>query len=199
MSVTLHESDFYAWTQQQAAALRRIHDMRINLPNVDIDNISGEIEDMGNDTLAKIEGLVVPIIIHLLKLTHAADQTPRNHWVVEVTAWRTTVELRARRSPTALSRLEPDRLTGYALNILRKDARTLPGRLRFPASARLRWRRCWISSSSLIPPGREPQMICRLTPDSVLRYHRQHEQGSPQDTDRNLRAAYPSDHSLVRD
>src|SRR5688500_13234169 len=101
-----HEHDFYAWTQDQAAALRRAADMRINLPGVDLEHLAEEIEDLSNDTLAKIEGLAVQIPVHLLKLEHCPDTDPRRHWRGEITAWRNTVRRRAKRSPTALSRLD---------------------------------------------------------------------------------------------
>lgn len=100
-----YEQDYFAWTQNQAAALRRAADLRINLPGVDLQHLAEEIEDLGNDTLEKIEGLVVQIVAHLLKLNHCPDANPRNHWRGEITAWRNTVRRRAKRSPTALSRL----------------------------------------------------------------------------------------------
>jgi hypothetical protein len=121
MTGSLYERDFYAWTQDQVAALRRAGDMRINLPGIDVQNLAEELADMGNDTLDKIEGVVVQIIAHLLKLAHSRDESPRNHWLVEVTAWRTTVRRRARRSPTALDRLDLDDLTHDALKVLRRD------------------------------------------------------------------------------
>ncbi|GAA4255880.1 DUF29 domain-containing protein [Azospirillum formosense] len=110
----LYDSDFLAWTQDQAGRLRRLAAERSNV-DLDLEHLAEEIEDMGNDTLDKIEGLVVQIIGHLLKLEHCPDLDPRRHWRSEVTAWRNTVKRRAKRSPTALNRLDLDELTEDAV------------------------------------------------------------------------------------
>lgn len=119
MPDSLYDRDFYAWTQQQAAALRAVAALRVNLPDLDLEKLAEEIEDVGNDTLSKIEGLVARVVEHLLKLEHAPDDGPRRHWMGEVTVWRVTVARRARRSPTALDRLDLDELTRDAVRILR--------------------------------------------------------------------------------
>lgn len=110
-----YDTDYYAWTQEQAAALRQAAELRINLPGVDLAHLAEEIEDMGNDTLDKIEGLTAQIIAHLLKLEYCPDPNPRRHWRGEVTAWRNTVARRAKRSPTALKLLALDDLCGDAV------------------------------------------------------------------------------------
>lgn len=114
-----YESDFYAWTQEQATALRKAASLRINLPSVDLEHLAEEIEDMGNDTLEKIEGLVLQIIAHLLKLEFSPDEAPRRHWRSEVSEWRSTVRRRAKRSPTAMNRLDIAELTADATEMLR--------------------------------------------------------------------------------
>ncbi len=106
VATSSYETDFYAWTQEQASALRRVADLRINLPGVDLDHLAEEVEDMGNDTLDKIEGLIAQIVAHLLKLEFSPDAAPRRHWRAEIAEWRATVRRRARRSPTALSRID---------------------------------------------------------------------------------------------
>ena len=115
-----YETDFFAWTQEQAAALRRVADLRINLPGVDLEHLAEEVEDMGNDTLAKIEGLVSQIVAHLLELEYSPDPDPRRHWRGEITEWRLTVRRRAKRSPTALDRIDLDDAAADALTLLRK-------------------------------------------------------------------------------
>jgi len=116
---TSYDTDFYAWTQEQAAALRRAAEMRINLPGVDLDHVAEEIEDMGNDTLAKIEGIIAQIITHLIKLEYSPDPDPRRHWRGEISEWRATVFRRAKRSPTALSRVDIDEAMRFSLIGLR--------------------------------------------------------------------------------
>lgn len=96
-----YESDFYAWALEQAAALRRA----ANLPGIDLKHLADEIEGLGSETLAEIEGLIVKILAHLLKLEHCPDVDLRRHWRGEITAWRNAVRRRAKRSPSAFSRL----------------------------------------------------------------------------------------------
>lgn len=113
----LYDTDYYAWTQEQAAQLRRLREERVNSP-LDLEHLAEEIEDLGNDTLDKIEGLVVQILAHLLKLQHCPDPDPRNHWAAELVEWRATVVRRAQRSPTVLKRLDLGRLHGTARRIV---------------------------------------------------------------------------------
>jgi len=120
VATTSYETDFYAWTQDQAAALRRVAEMRVNLPGVDLEHLAEEVEDMGNDTLAKIEGLITQILTHLLKLEYSPDPDPRRHWRNEITEWRITVRRRAKRSPTALDRVDLEDASADALTLLRK-------------------------------------------------------------------------------
>lgn len=118
--MSLYDSDFYGWTQDQAAALRRLASERPNVgADIDWEHVAEEIEDMGNDTLVKIEGLVAQIVAHLLRLEYCPDANPRQHWRGEVTAWRNTVRRRAKRSPTALARLDLAELADDAVAELR--------------------------------------------------------------------------------
>lgn len=119
--MSLYDTDFYAWTQDQVAALRRVEDARINLPGVDLAHVIEEIGDMGHEVLGKIEGLVTQIIAHLFKLRHSDFTGPRNHWIQEITAWRQAVVRRSKRSPSALHRLDLNELAADALRRLRKD------------------------------------------------------------------------------
>jgi Domain of unknown function DUF29 len=48
-SETLYDEDFYAWTQQQAALLRRLPPAGNEL---DLEHIAEEIEDLGRGSLA---------------------------------------------------------------------------------------------------------------------------------------------------
>lgn len=119
-----YETDFYAWTQDQALALRRLLETRANLPvAVDLEHVAEEIEDLGNDVLAKIEGLVVQVLAHLLKLGFCPDPLPRNHWEAEVTTRRATIRRRAKRSKSALARLDLGELYRDATAALRKEYR----------------------------------------------------------------------------
>lgn len=117
-----HDSDVFAWTQEQAAALRRVADTRVNLPGLDLENLAEEIEDMGNGILTKIEGLVTQIVAHLLKLRFSPAEDPRNHWKREIQAWRVKVAQRVKRAPSVPSRLDLAEICAGARLLVEIDA-----------------------------------------------------------------------------
>lgn len=57
-----YRTDFYLWTQQQAALLRQGH-----LSQVDIENIAEEIESMGRNDRRAMGSHLRNILMHLLK------------------------------------------------------------------------------------------------------------------------------------
>jgi Domain of unknown function DUF29 len=58
----LYETDFYAWTQEQARLLRerRFHDL-------DLDNLVDEVESVGSSEKREIRNRLVILMAHLLK------------------------------------------------------------------------------------------------------------------------------------
>jgi len=61
-----YDEDFYAWTQNQAQALRRAGAERNNAP-VDWENIAEEIESMGKSQRSEIRNRMRVLLAHLLK------------------------------------------------------------------------------------------------------------------------------------
>ncbi|MQA39431.1 DUF29 domain-containing protein [Rugamonas aquatica] len=59
---TLYEDDVIAWSEQQAALLRRGQ-----WSQLDIDNIAGEIEDVGHREKKALRSRFVVLLAHLLK------------------------------------------------------------------------------------------------------------------------------------
>ncbi len=105
----LYEKDFYAWTQDQAAALRdHVHgDNRL-----DVEHLAEEVEDLGNSELQAVESFVEQIIAHLLKLDYSGQNDPRAHWRAEVLNFRRSAERKV--SPTIRSKVEADLEGRYA-------------------------------------------------------------------------------------
>ena len=64
MTTATYETDFYLWTQQQAALLRQGEFNRVDL---DLANIAEEIESMGKRDRRSIESHLFVILLHLLK------------------------------------------------------------------------------------------------------------------------------------
>ena len=73
----LYDEDFYAWTQQQAEALRT-HFQGDN--RLDVEHLAEEVEDLGKSQLQAVESYVQQIIAHLLKLDYSGFELPRRHW-----------------------------------------------------------------------------------------------------------------------
>jgi hypothetical protein len=81
----LYDEDFYAWTQQQAKALR-MHFRGDN--RLDVEHLAEEVEDLGKSELHAVESFIEQIIAHLLKLDYSGQDSPRGHWRAEVLNFR---------------------------------------------------------------------------------------------------------------
>lgn len=73
----LYDQDFFLWTQEQAAALRRAK--HSNLP-LDWDNLAEEIESLGKSDRREITSQLRRILRHLFKLDASPAERPRAGW-----------------------------------------------------------------------------------------------------------------------
>jgi Domain of unknown function DUF29 len=83
----LYESDFYAWTQEQAKELRRLARTRPNAP-LDLAHIAEEIQDLGKSEYETAFSLTQRIIEHLILLEHSPATGERLHWCDEIDDFR---------------------------------------------------------------------------------------------------------------
>ena len=109
--MTLYETDFHAWTRDQAAVLRRLATERANLP-LDLALLAEEVEDMGNSEFFAVRSQVARIVEHLLKLEHSPAREPRGGWMDSVDDARLAIEDRITASLRA--RLADDLAKAYA-------------------------------------------------------------------------------------
>ena len=79
----LYFDDAWAWSREQARALRRR-----DFGAVDWDNVIEEIEDVGNRHSDAWTSHCRNVISHLLKIEHGAAVDAIDHWRKEVVAWR---------------------------------------------------------------------------------------------------------------
>jgi hypothetical protein len=93
MATNLYETDFVAWTQEQAAELRRLRDARINT-RLDLDLLAEEVEDLGSELRFAVRSHVARIIEHLLKIAYSPAHEPRYGWRRSVRNARDEVEQR---------------------------------------------------------------------------------------------------------
>ena len=83
-TIVRYDEDFYGWTQDQAAMLRRAAASRINLADpVDFLNLAEEIESLGVSQLRELYSRYRVLLLHLLKWQHQPEKrTP---------SWRSTI------------------------------------------------------------------------------------------------------------
>jgi hypothetical protein len=74
-----YDEDYYAWTQAQAAALRRLAADGRELP-LDLLNLAEEVEDLGRAERNACRSQVVRILEHFLKLAWSPAHLPRSGW-----------------------------------------------------------------------------------------------------------------------
>jgi hypothetical protein len=104
----LYDSDILAWSEQQAAALRRLADRR-DLPNeLDLDNVVEEIESVGRSQLDAVESLIVLLLEHIAKGVSDPAAASFTHWRTECVAWHG--RLLRRFTPSMRSKLVMDTL-----------------------------------------------------------------------------------------
>lgn len=87
----LYDTDFFAWTQDQASELRRFAASRPNLP-LDLDHLAEEIEDLGKEQRNALRSWTRQIVLHLLLLQHSPSSAPRSGWRSEIKAGRDEIE-----------------------------------------------------------------------------------------------------------
>src|SRR5262245_16621388 len=86
----LYDEDFYAWTQAQAALLRKGA-----VQDLDLEHLLEEMEDMGHSQRDALSSHLLVLLTHLLKLAIAARERP-----VDLAragrGWRTTCRTQRR-------------------------------------------------------------------------------------------------------
>ncbi len=80
-----YDEDFYAWTQDQAAELRRAGATRNSAP-IDWANVAEEIEGMGRSQKSEIDGRLSVLLVHLLKWLYCSELRERCE-----RGWRLTI------------------------------------------------------------------------------------------------------------
>ena len=89
----LYETDFYAWTQAQAAALRVGAGAEL-----DYERLAEEVGDLGSSEWNAVWTLLVRIVEHLHKLSSSPAVQPRNKWRAEVRQFRLEMRRKMTRS-----------------------------------------------------------------------------------------------------
>ena len=107
----LYRRDFYAWTREQAAALRRLAESRPNV-GLDAENLIEEVEALGRTERRAVMSQLRRLLVHLLKLEHSPRWEPRRGWLLTVRDAR--AEALDALTPTMHHEIEADLPSLYA-------------------------------------------------------------------------------------
>jgi hypothetical protein len=67
---SLYRTDYYAWTKQQAAELRRLAAARVN-STLDLPHLAEEVESLGTSQLSGVKSQMRRVMEYLLKLEYS--------------------------------------------------------------------------------------------------------------------------------
>ena len=92
--LSLYETDFYAWTQEQGARIRaRAHN------DIDWENVAEEIESVGRSDKYEIEHRLEVLLLHLLKWKYQPEKQ-KPGWLATIREQRSRLERRIEDSPS---------------------------------------------------------------------------------------------------
>ena len=101
----LYETDFAAWSKQQAEALRAAARGGSNQP-LDWENLAEEIEDLGISQRLALRSQIMRIIQHLVKLEYSPSVEPRNGWRRTIRLARMQAQKRLEDNPSLQRELD---------------------------------------------------------------------------------------------
>ncbi|MBD1835854.1 DUF29 domain-containing protein [Cyanobacteria bacterium FACHB-472] len=90
----LYETDFYAWTQQQALLLEQQQWSQLDLPN-----LIEEIESLGKQQRAELRNRLSGLIGHLLKWEYQLERRSRS-WLATIRVQRRNIQELLKENPS---------------------------------------------------------------------------------------------------
>src|SRR2546428_5722022 len=106
---TIYDEDILLWSEQQAAAIRKLGRRGRNVPNeLDIENVADEIESVGRSELAAVKSHIRLLFLHLIKLVVETISEAAPHWRREIVAFHS--EIIARYASSMRQRIDADEL-----------------------------------------------------------------------------------------
>ena len=137
---TLYDTDFYAWSNQQAALLRAG-----KLSQADIENIAEEIESMGKSEKRELLSRLSVLLLHLLKWQFQPDKRATS-WELSVDEQRIQLGIHLQDNPSLKHKLNDTIRDAYRLAILGARRETGLSAAAFPAT-------CPYTFQQMIDPG----------------------------------------------
>jgi hypothetical protein len=115
MTTPTYERDFYAWTRQQAQALRAK-----DWAALDVAHLAEEVDDLGTSVQHAIESHLERLLLHLLKYRYDPAEEPRRGWRLTIRHARREIAKYLRRNPGLQS--YPTDYLAEAYTYAREDA-----------------------------------------------------------------------------
>ena len=112
---SLHESDFYAWSLEQAALLRAGR-----IGEADLDAIAEEIESMGKTEKRELVSRLTVLLLHLLKWRHQSSHRGKS-WRLSIANARDDITDHLEDNPSLNAMLE--NVMEHAYRTARRKAR----------------------------------------------------------------------------
>jgi hypothetical protein len=125
-NATLYDTDFYAWTAEQAALLRAGR-----LSEADVENIAEEIESMGRSERRELVSRLTVLFVHLLKWRYQPGLRGRS-WQTTIERQRLDVQDHLADNPSLKSQLDEITLRVYQRARIDAEAETHLPRATFP-------------------------------------------------------------------
>ncbi|MGL6338415.1 MAG: DUF29 domain-containing protein [Waterburya sp.] len=113
-----YQTDFYAWTQQQAKLLRNKE-----IEQIDWCNVAEEIEDMGRSEKRQLESRLEILIMHLLKWQFQPNLRSRS-WQLTIKEQRLRLEKLLAENPSLKSSLTDIKEKIYPLAVISAERET---------------------------------------------------------------------------
>lgn len=96
---SLYETDFHAWTIEQAAQLRIASSLRApELDGIDFEHVIEEVEDLGREARNTVEGNWLQAMLHFMKIAVEPEAQSVNRWRKEINAFLSNARRRFRAS-----------------------------------------------------------------------------------------------------
>jgi hypothetical protein len=128
MSTSLHDQDFYAWTQQQARLIRVG-----KVAELDLEHLLEEIENMGASERSQLQSRLKILLGHLLKWQYEPAFRSRS-WTATIKEQRLSVMELLDDNPSLRAILEERIRKAYPQGVLLAVKETDIDERRFPAS-----------------------------------------------------------------
>jgi Domain of unknown function DUF29 len=127
-NATLHDTDFYAWANEQATLLRAGR-----LSEADIENIAEEIESMGRGEKRELVSRLTVLLVHLLKWRYQPGLRSRS-WSLTIEQQRLHLTDHLADNPSLQSELHEAMVKAYRHARIDAERETWLARSAFPVT-----------------------------------------------------------------